>query len=131
MIITLIIFLLTILAFFLYLSVLRKFKPENCKKVWQYFIPTLASSLIVLFVIFFTVPFGLDALDLAAGTTEIRYVYVDSVSRTGKVETQEGESFRFSVFEDEPVEGNQYQMNISNRTNFAYNFVLLEENVRN
>lgn len=130
LIVTLILSIITLALFVGYLYLVKRYKSEKCKHVWEYFIPSLASLALAGLVLFGLTPYLLDSIDLITNNTLVRNIVVEDVVGLKSVDTIDGERFGYSPFEDEPEAQGNYQVSMTRRTNFTYNYIELEGQVQ-
>ncbi|AVM42068.1 hypothetical protein [Fastidiosipila sanguinis] len=120
-----VIVLLIIILLIGFLFIVDRFKPSNCKRKYQFFLPTIVGLLLTI-VIVMSVPIGLDAIDMLAKKTETQNILVSELQTFSKLKTKDGRIYKYSSFEERPLEGQEYQVKICKRTNFIYHFSKVE-----
>ena len=120
-----IIFLLIVVLLLGFLFIVNRFKPSRCKRRFQFYLPTIV-GFILLIAIVMSVPIGLDALDIMTKKTETQNILVSELQSFSKLKTKDGRTYKYSSFEESPIEGQEYQVNVCKRTNFIYYFNKVE-----
>ena len=120
-----IIFILLIILLLGFLYIVDRFQPSKCKRKIQFFLPTLMGIVLVVALIM-SIPIGLDALDIMAKKTETQNILVAELQNFSKLKTKDGRIYKYSSFEDSPIEGQEYQVKLCKRTNFVYHLNKVE-----